>query len=51
MRQEENDGSIFKCVFKKEDKRDRAVRGGVALSNGLVQDVLTSALPTGRGRA
>jgi len=24
----------YKCVFKKEDKKDREVRGGEALSNG-----------------
>ncbi|GGB44809.1 hypothetical protein GCM10011409_22980 [Lentibacillus populi] len=40
----------YKSVFKKEDEKDREVRGGVVSSSGLAQEVLTSALPTGRGR-
>ncbi len=50
----------YKCVVKKEDKKDREVRGGVALStgvyikrymrSGLAQDVLTSAVGDCRGR-
>lgn len=43
-------------MFKKEDGKDREVRGGVALirngtksrANKLPQDVVISALPTGR---
>jgi hypothetical protein len=41
---------ILSVRSKKEDKKDREVRGGVALSRGLPQDVVTSMLPTGRGR-
>jgi len=26
---------FLKCVFKKEDKKDREVRGSVALSSGM----------------
>ncbi|GIN58145.1 hypothetical protein J8TS2_24640 [Lederbergia ruris] len=83
-------GLLFKCVFKKEDKKDPSAKGADVLSatptlahlvrrkfeaaqpsstrkaslnphrtpekwfsfpsSGFAQDVLTSALPTGRGR-
>jgi hypothetical protein len=38
----------YKSVFKKEGKNSREVRGGEDLSTGLAQDVLNSALCTGR---
>ncbi len=41
---------LFKCVFKKYDKKDQEVQGGAALRNRLPQDVVTSVLSTRRGR-
>ncbi len=26
---------LYKCIFKKEDKKDREVQGSAALSNGV----------------